>query len=107
MTAWKRAAFGGLIAGVTVAALLLLLIWLFTPRFPRLWWALTGISMVLFPTHIFLLPLSESVSFPHDVIFYGVAILGNGVVYSVGAQVVIGGYVAAKWVLENVVRGRI
>ncbi len=99
MIIWRRAAIIGLIIGGTVALIIIALATISAHRYPTIWLYLMDVSMILFPTHIFLLPLAESVSFPHDLGFYFLTVLGNGIIYSIAAQLLVGLYITIKKVL--------
>ena len=99
MIIWRRAAVAGIVVGSVVAALLIALVGPASHNSPRMWLSLMDLSMILFPTHIFLLPLAESVFLPHDLVFYVAAVVGNGVLYSLVFQIIAGLYVLARKIL--------
>ncbi len=96
MTAWMRAAVIGMAAGTISAVLMIALAMASAHNHPVLWLHVMRMSLILFPTHIFLLPLAESISFPHDLGFYFLAVFGNGILYSVVAQVIAAIYMLIK-----------
>lgn len=101
MTLWKRAAFAGFAVGVVMALVLLLVARIAAHGHVKIWVRVVDFSATLFPTYIFLLPLSDSESFPHDLFFYAAAIVGNGVAFSLVAQTVAGLYFVAARLLSK------
>ena len=90
MTMWKRVALLGFALGSMIALILIALVKVASHGHTKLWSFAVNISVVLFPTHIFLLPLSDVESFPHDLLFYLAAVIGNGVLYALFAEAITG-----------------
>ena len=101
MNAWKRAAFVGFVIGVLIAVVLIVVAKLSSHGHAKLWAQTADASSVLFPTYVFLLPVADRESFPHDLLFYGAAVIGNGIVYSLAAQIVIGLFLFAKRIVGH------
>jgi hypothetical protein len=96
MMAWKRAALAGFAIGVVMALVLLGVTKIAAHGHAKLWIRIVDLSTFLFVTHIFLLPLSDIESFPHDLFFYLAAIIGNGIAYSLAALIITGLYFLTK-----------
>lgn len=99
MIIWKRAAVAAFTVGVVIAAILSGVIKAVSRADARGWACTVDLSTIMFPTQILLLPLAGAESFPHDLIFYLAAIIGNGVVYSLLAQTIAGLYIFARKIL--------
>lgn len=65
----------------------------------NLWSNLLSISVYLFPTHLFLLPLESRDSLPTKLFFYLAAIVGNGVIYLLIFQLLFGVWIAMKRIM--------
>ena len=103
VTLWKRAALAGFVVGVLIALAMLAIVKVAASGNPKLWERAVDLSTIVFPSHIFLLPLSDRASFPHDLLFYFAAIIGNGIIYSVAVQVGAAVYLIAKRVVRHFV----
>ena len=103
MTFRKRTALVGFVAGLLIALVMLVIVKIATGGHPKLWARAVDLSVIVFPSHVFLLPLSDSESFPHDLLLYFVAILGNGVIYSLAIQIVAALYFIARKVVGHFV----
>lgn len=104
MTLWRRAALAGFIAGMLVALIVLTVVRVaVNGGYANLWARTVSLSIFIFPTHIFLAPLSGGVSFSTALPFYSAAVIGNGVVYSLAVQIVAAVYFIAKRVFGHFV----
>jgi len=103
MTFWKRTALAGFLVGVLIALAMIAVVKIAADGHPKFWARAVDLSVIVFPSHVFLLPLSDSESFPHDLLFCFAAIIGNGVVYSLAVQVVAALYFIARRLISHFV----
>ena len=89
----------GFMGGIVVAVLLIELVPLVASRPPKLWFKIVDISLIFFPTYVFLLPLSESASMREELISCGMAVVGNGVIYAAVAELGMRLYLGARRLL--------
>lgn len=101
MSSWKRVAFASFAMGVAMALIFVTLAKAALPGHPKLWVRVIDLSVALFPTQFYFAPLSGGESFPHDLVFYLAAIVGNGITYSLVGQVIAGLYWIAKRLLSH------
>jgi hypothetical protein len=101
MMLWKRVALVGFGIGAVMALVILGVTRAAAHGHVKLWVHTVDLSTILFPTHIFLLPLSDVESFPHDLFFYLAAIVGNGIIYSLSAQIITGFYFVTKKIINH------
>lgn len=101
MMLWRNAAIGGFLAGCGIATAMAVLVKLAARGSIGIWSDLLEISIVLFPTHIFLLPLSSQDPVHTICFFYLAAVIGNGIFYSIGAQIAIVLYLGARTIFSR------
>jgi len=78
----RRGAMLGFGGGVLLATFLLIGLKIAARLSPPFWFRLAKVCTVIFPTQIFLLPLSDGGSLGTTFLFYGAALLGNGLLYA-------------------------
>lgn len=79
----KKGVVFGFIGGSAVSTLLLIIVPIIARQSAPLWFRLITLAEIIFPTHIFLLPLQDGDPLRTKVLFIGAAIIGNGLLYAV------------------------
>ena len=68
-----------------------------------MWSILLGLCIPLFPTHILIMALDARDRLPIVIIVHLVAFVGNGIIYSVVAQILFFLYFAARKLIQGLI----
>ena len=99
MMDWRKLALIGFSSGVAVAAILYAAVWISAGQHAETWSSLVRISMVLFPSHVFFLPLQGNEGAGTIAFYFLLAFSANGVLYALVLEFALGVYTLSRRLL--------